>query len=108
MRKKEISVKRDKFTKAIWENSKRFVSDKKCDTPQYVEVDKIFELVHQYKDTEINVLNNVIIELKRWLIEESEKLHKICGDNWTTVGQAVYERVLDKLNELIKEGNKKC
>ena len=49
---------------------------------------------------EIERLNNIINELENWLKEESEKLHNIAGDNFTTVGQAVYEETLNKLQEL--------
>lgn len=45
----------------------------------------------------------VINELEKWLINETEKLHNISGDNFTTVGQSVYQEILDKLKEL-KEG----
>lgn len=52
---------------------------------------------------EVVRLNNVINELEKWLIDEMEKLHNISGDNFTTVGQKVYQEVLDKLKELKEE-----
>ncbi len=62
------------------------------------------DLKHQEKaQKEIDRLNNVINELEKWLINETEKLHNISGDNFTTVGQSVYQEILDKLKEL-KEG----
>lgn len=54
----------------------------------------------EYLRKEIDRLNNVINELEKWLSENTEKMHNISGDDFTTVGQAVYQEVLDKLKEL--------
>ena len=62
-----------------------------------------FEQNVEYQRKEIDRLNNVINELEKQLINETEKLHNISGDNFTTVGQSVYQEILDKLKEL-KEG----
>lgn len=42
----------------------------------------------------------IIKDLEKYLLIESEKLHNISGDNFTTVGNYVYLDVLQKLNEL--------
>lgn len=58
--------------------------------------DKEIKKLHQ----ELERKDNIINELEKWLIVESSRLHKMSGDNFTTVGQCVYESVLDKLKEL--------
>ena len=42
----------------------------------------------------------IIKDLEKYLLIESEKLHNISGDNFTTVGNYVYLDVLNKLKEL--------
>lgn len=59
------------------------VSDLKADKKYYIEQKEKYQ--------------NVVEKTKNWLKEESERLHNICGDNWTTVGQAVYQDVLNKM-----------
>ena len=44
--------------------------------------------------------NKIIKDLEKYLLIESEKLHNISGDNFTTVGNYVYLDVLNKLKEL--------
>ena len=67
--------------------------------------EKIFSLEYD-KET----LKDMVLELqeqkeqiKIWLKEQSEKLHNIAGDNFTTVGSAVYEEVLKKIEEVENE-----
>lgn len=67
--------------------------------------EKIFSLEYD-KET----LKDMVLELqeekeqiKIWLKEQSERLHNIAGDNFTTVGQAVYEEVLKKIEEVENE-----
>lgn len=55
MNKEQITYRND-FVKEIWENSQRFCKEECVDAPQYVEVDKIFEIVEKYKDKEIERL----------------------------------------------------
>lgn len=55
------------------------------------------------KEQQITQLTNNWLLLEEWLIKESERLHNISGDNFTTVGQSIYEEVLNKMKE-IKEG----
>ena len=45
-------------------------------------------------------------QIKIWLKEQSERLHNIAGDNFTTVGQAVYEEVLKKIEEIENAKNR--
>ena len=45
-------------------------------------------------------LTNNWNELEEWIIDETDKLHNISGNNFTTVGQAVYQEVLDKMKEI--------
>ena len=61
---KEKVIYRDEFVKEIWENSQIFCKEEVVDAPQYVEVDKIFEIVEKYKDKEIERLNNDFVTLK--------------------------------------------
>lgn len=49
---------------------------------------------------EIHNLREQKSQLKEWLKEQIESLHNISGDNFTTVGQAVYEKVLKKMEEI--------
>lgn len=58
---------------------------------------------NEAKEKVIKKQDYVINELEKWLINETEKLHNISGDNFTTVGQKVYQEVLDKLKELKEE-----
>lgn len=44
--------------------------------------------------------NKIIKDLEKYLLIESEKLHNISGDNFTTVGNYIYLEVLQKLKEL--------
>lgn len=67
--------------------------------------EKIFSLEYD-KET----LKDMVLELqeqkeqiKIWLKESSERLHNIAGDNFTTVGQEVYEEVLKKIEEVENE-----
>lgn len=52
---------------------------------------------------EIHNLREQKKKLKEWLKEQIESLHNISGDNFTTVGQAVYEKVLKKMEEIENE-----
>ncbi len=70
--------------------------------------EKIYSLEYD-KET----LRDMVLELqeqkeqiKIWLKEQSERLHNIAGDNFTTVGQAVYEEVLKKIEEVENEKNR--
>lgn len=70
--------------------------------------EKIFSLEYD-KET----LKDMVLELqeqkeqiKIWLKEQSERLHNITGKNFTTVGQAVYEEVLKKIEEIENEKNR--
>ena len=70
--------------------------------------EKIYSLEYD-KET----LRDMVLELqeekeqiKIWLKEQSERLHNIVGDNFTTVGQAVYEKVLKKIEEVENEKNR--
>lgn len=52
------------------------------------------------KNKEIERLNNIINELENYLEENILKLHNITGNNFTSVGQHIYQEILDKLKEL--------
>lgn len=64
------------------------------------EIEKDHQKLNGELREENKILNNIIDELEKYLKEESEKLHNIVGDNFTTIGQSVYQEVLDKLKEL--------
>lgn len=68
---------------------KSTVSDLKADKKYYKEQKEKYE--------------SIVDKTKGYLKEESEKLHKMCGDNWTTVGQAVFQKVLTKMEEYENE-----
>ena len=70
--------------------------------------EKIFSLEYD-KET----LKDMVLELQKqkeqikiWLKEQSERLHNIAGDNFTTVGQAVYKEVLKKIEEVENAKNR--
>ncbi len=86
---KEKVIYRDEFVKEIWENSQIFCKEEVVDAPQYVEVDKIFEIVEKYKDKEIERLNNDFVTLKllqQEHLKEIERLRKRekKWEKWTT------------------------
>lgn len=57
------------------------------------------ELIIKY-DKEVMRLNNIINKLENYLEENILKLHNITGNNFTSVGQHIYQEISDKLKEL--------
>ena len=100
---KEQIIYRNDFVKEIWENSQRFCKEEGVDAPQYVEVNKIFEIVEKYKDKEIERLNNIIDEIRKIVKYEKEELDKFKGvDLLINTYQQVFGVMLEMLE--LKEG----
>jgi hypothetical protein len=59
-----------------------------------------YEILSLETAKKIGSSNKIIKDLEKYLLIESEKLHNISGDNFTTVGNYVYLDVLNKLKEL--------
>ena len=62
---------------------------------------KLKQEADYYKDQR-NIYRDVIKNTKIWLTEQANKFHNICGENWSTVGEAIYQEVLNKINKFYK------
>ena len=59
-----------------------------------------YELLSIETAKKLGSAEKIIKDLEKYLLIESEKLHNISGNNFTTVGNYVYLDVLNKLKEL--------